>query len=363
MFQTSLNHLNTTLPGTQNNTVEFPQQLSLFFGAAITPNIGTLIQVTYNGASGTIGMDNTDIRFANRGGDFIYGVTLNNNPTVQDVWQTTPAWGFPFAASEVTPSQIASTLVDQSLAQQVLGAGAYVLWKNLLYAEVDAYRSAPQGAATPADSTAVNTINGVSPYWRVALQHQFGADYGEIGTFGLGSHLYPTGVTGATNAYTNVALDAQYEHSIYGQGALIGHVTWITENQTLNAFYGGESPTSANLHNSLETFRANASFLPNGLFGLTLGYFSTTGSKDSLLHARAGHRQPRGNAQHEWIDRRDRRQPVGEHEVHPSGHAVQPVQRRLHLLRRKWAQRERQQHGVFPDLARFLMRGAASPSG
>jgi hypothetical protein len=287
MFQTSLNNLATALPGTQNNTVEFPQQLSLFFGSAITPHIGTMMQVTYNGASGTFGMDNTDIRFADREGDFIYGITLNNNPTVQDVWQTTPAWGFPYANSEITPGQIGTTLIDQKLAQSVLGAGAYVLWKNLVYLELDGYRSAPQGAATPADSTSSNTINGVTPYWRLALQHQFGADYGEIGTYGMSSHLYPTGVSGATNAYTDFAYDAQYEHAIYSTGALIAHVTWITETQDLNAFYGGESPMAANLHNSLDTFRANASFLPNQLFGVTLGYFSTTGTKDTLLYAPA----------------------------------------------------------------------------
>ena len=35
--------------------------------------------------------------------ELILGVTLNNNPTVQDVWNTTPAWGFPYAASSVAP--------------------------------------------------------------------------------------------------------------------------------------------------------------------------------------------------------------------------------------------------------------------
>ena len=287
MFQTSLNSLNKTLPGTQNNTVEFPQQLSLFFGAAISPHVGALVQMTYNGASGTIGMDNTDIRFANRGGDFIYGVTLNNNPTVQDVWQSTPAWGFPYASSEITPGSIGSPLINGGLAQQVLGAGAYVLWKNLVYMEINGYRSAPQGAATPADDSSSNTINGISPYWRIALQHQFGADYAEIGTYGIDSHLYPTGVSGSTNAYTDLAYDLQYEHSIYGTGALIAHVNWITETQSLNAFYGGATPMAANLHNSIDTFNANASFLPNGLFGLTLGYFSTTGTKDTLLYTPA----------------------------------------------------------------------------
>ena len=47
--------------------------------------------------------DNTDVRFARTASigslDLIYGITANNNPTVQDVWNTTPAWAFPYAAS------------------------------------------------------------------------------------------------------------------------------------------------------------------------------------------------------------------------------------------------------------------------
>ena len=103
-----------------------------------------------------------------------------------------------------------------------------------------------------------------------------------IGTFGLSTKLYPTGVSGPTNGYTDVAADAQYEHSIYGNGALIAHVTYISENQSLNSF--AATGTSANLHNSLNSFQANASFLPNGKYGLTVGYFTTTGSRDSLLY-------------------------------------------------------------------------------
>ena len=33
--------------------------------------------------------------------ELILGVTLNNNPTVQDVWNTTPAWGFPHSGTSV----------------------------------------------------------------------------------------------------------------------------------------------------------------------------------------------------------------------------------------------------------------------
>ena len=52
--------------------------------------------------------DNTDIRYANstRFGGFnvTYGITANNNPTVQDPWNTTPAWAFPYVARPSVPA-------------------------------------------------------------------------------------------------------------------------------------------------------------------------------------------------------------------------------------------------------------------
>jgi len=64
MFQTGITHVSKTIPGTQNNNVEFPQQLSLFYGGQITPHIGAFIQITMDDESGTFGMDNTDIRYS-----------------------------------------------------------------------------------------------------------------------------------------------------------------------------------------------------------------------------------------------------------------------------------------------------------
>ena len=84
---------------TNNNTIL--QQASVFYGGQIYGNIGALIQGTYDRASNHTFLDNTDIRYADTaslfGLDLIYGVAVNNNPTVQDVWNTTPAWGFPYS--------------------------------------------------------------------------------------------------------------------------------------------------------------------------------------------------------------------------------------------------------------------------
>src|SRR3984957_10814423 len=78
---------------------------SLFYGGAITPNIGAFGQITYNNVSRSFSWDNTDIRYATTtrflDQNTILGVTLNNNPTLTDVWNSTPAWGFPFVISGV----------------------------------------------------------------------------------------------------------------------------------------------------------------------------------------------------------------------------------------------------------------------
>src|SRR5215472_3940627 len=73
-----------------NNNFAF-QQVSLFTGGRITANLGAFIQGTYDGVARRFGWDNTDIRFAKSinvdGHTLLWGVTANNNPTVQDVWE------------------------------------------------------------------------------------------------------------------------------------------------------------------------------------------------------------------------------------------------------------------------------------
>ena len=57
-------------------------------------------------------------------------MTLNNNPTMSDLWNSTPAWGYPFTTSPLAPTPAAATIIDGGLAQQVAGLGAYAFWKK-----------------------------------------------------------------------------------------------------------------------------------------------------------------------------------------------------------------------------------------
>ena len=102
----------------------FPDQVSFFYAGKIADGLGAFVQLTYDGTADHFGLDNTDIRYAHHfsfGGangnnhELIFGVTLNNNPTVQDVWNTTPAWGYPFASSGTAPGRV---LRQKSIAAQ-----------------------------------------------------------------------------------------------------------------------------------------------------------------------------------------------------------------------------------------------------
>jgi len=289
MLQTSFTQTSKAQPGAQNGNVEFPQELSVFFGEAISPRLGTFIQITYDGAEGTLGVDNIDLRYANHAKILskrtIYGITVNNSPTVQDVWNTTPVWGFPFGSSGVAPTPSGSPLINEGLAQSVAGIGTYALWDDHLYGELSVYRSSPQGGPHPPDATSTGIMKGVTPYWRFAYQRTFGTQYIELGTLGLASRLYPAGVTGPTDRFNDVGADLQYERHAGkgGLGTFVVHASYIHERQTLDATFGGGA--SENAKNTLNTVRADAAWLTPTRWGGSVGVFNTSGTADTLLYA------------------------------------------------------------------------------
>jgi hypothetical protein len=286
MLISSFTRTSEALPGTQNGTAAFPEQFSIFAAGGITPRIGIFSQLTYAAADGSLGIDNIDVRYANHTAvgarDLLYGMTLNNNPTVQDVWNTVPAWGFPSLSSSSAPSPIAGTLIDGGLGQAVVGLGAYSLYANTVYTEFTAYRAAPQGLARPLDSTATNVAAGVIPYWRVALQHESPSTSLMVGTFGFGAQMYPTGVTGPSDHYADIAVDAQVEQR-NGTATWIGHASHIHERQRL--FATQDAGGATNIAQTLATTRASIAYLPSLEYSYTLGYFRTAGTADTVRYA------------------------------------------------------------------------------
>ena len=285
MATAGITHTKDKVPGTQNDAAALPQELSAFVAGRITPKVGLFSQFTYAGADGAFGIDNIDIRFADKGNlgastEIVYGLTLNNNPTIQDLWNSTPGWGFPFIGSDAAPAPAAAPRIDGGFSQNVLGLGSYALFGNLIFAEFDVYRSALQGAAVPTDAT--GAIKGVAPYWRVALQKDLDNQSVMIGTFGMHSSVYPATLSGPRDTYSDIGIDAQFESKV-GTGNVVVRGSWIHEKQTLDATFAGGG--SANQDNTLKSLRVNASYYPKQWLGVSGGYFDTRGSTDATLYA------------------------------------------------------------------------------
>src|SRR5579863_3370285 len=146
IFDTSFSSTKSPQPGTQNGNFQFPQDTSLFLAGAWAPHVGSFVQVTYDSQSDHFTWDNTDIRYANHGGKLLgkpitYGITLNNNPGVEDLWNSTPAWGYPFVGSNSAPRPSAGALINGGLAQDVAGVGGYTMWNEHWYLASTMYRS------------------------------------------------------------------------------------------------------------------------------------------------------------------------------------------------------------------------------
>lgn len=303
MFQTSYTKTKAPLQDQNNNgdiaqngQVLFPQQASLFYAGRIAPGLGAFVQITYDSASGSFGWDNTDIRYARQvtglENPLTWGITLNNNPTVQDAWNSTPAWQTPFdQRTSAAPVPGASTKIDGTLSGNVGGLTAYAWWRNSIYAEAGLYRASPQGfthqvmqSAGPLDSTAGVVLTSWAPYWRIAYEHQWDRNSLMVGAYGMTSKFNAPGqpVGSTPDKFNDVALDTQYQF-IGDQHIFSVQGTYIKEKQNLDGTFAlGDSENSSN---HLNTFRLGGSWYYERTYGASLGYFSTTGSSDSVLYA------------------------------------------------------------------------------
>jgi len=278
------------------------QQASVFLAGRIVDHVGAFAQWTYDGIAHHAALDNTDVRAAwhmtESDVDFIFGVTVNNNPTVSDVWNSTPAFGFPFASSSVSVMPAASTLIDGGLAQQVAGLGAYAFWQRKIYAEFGLYRTADGAFSVFRTGQDINTpggvarLSGANPYWRLAYNQEWGAHSLMLGTFGLIADRLPDNTIPGTptDRFSDYALDAQYQYLTLPH-AFTAQAAWIYEKQNWRASFPtggiGAGPTPANPSDHLTTFKAKASYMYERMYGATVAYFSTTGNADAGLYAPA----------------------------------------------------------------------------
>jgi hypothetical protein len=297
-----------------DNVVVAP--VSFFYGGAITDHIGAFAQVTYTNApfgaqdpadpftSKLWTWDQLDVRYANTGNignmPITYGISANNNPSVQDPWNTTPAWSFPnaYAVSNVAPTPAAGTLIDGTFAAHVGGVGAYAWINNLVYLELSGYRTISHDAQAKLGTDpfgAPGLFEGIAPYWRVAVEPHWGNHWLEFGAFGMSARVHPwtlipdasgfynSDTLPQTDRYNDIGFDSQYQYQGPNYWITL-RGTFIHENQTLDATFANGGST--NPTNTLNTFRGLASLAygNDNRVVLTGQYFNTQGSSDAKLY-------------------------------------------------------------------------------
>lgn len=275
--------------GDNNNTAL--QELSLFIAGKLGEHVGSFSQITYSGIDRKAALDHVDIRAAGEASlgshSATLGVSLNNNPTLQDPFNTLPAWRFPYSTSDLAPAPGAAPLLDGGLEHTVLGATGYAYLDNGLYAELGGY-----GGIGKRFLERVNVISdpldpgqqlkGIAPYWRLGYFKDNKRDAFSVGLVGLNAKLGNYGSGGPTDHYNDFGVDASYQYLGNRQHVFALGGSYIRERQTLNATFGSGGADNTRL--TLDQWNASASYHYAKTYGVTLRYFNISGARDNTFY-------------------------------------------------------------------------------
>jgi hypothetical protein len=275
--------------GTNNNLTL--DEASIFIAGGIGDHFGAFSQFTYDGVGRAFGWDNLDVRAVDHltisGSDVLVGLDLNNNPGIQDPFNTLPAWGFPYTNSDLAPGPAAATLFDGGYEMALLGTTAYAQLENGLYAEAGFYFTPGQHflSMVGADE-GPGQLDGVAPYVRLAWQKDLKNNSNfEVGAFGFFPSFYPDNdkSTGKSDSYSDIGLDASYQFMGDETNVFTINTRYTHEEQDLNAtqLLGGALRKS----DTLDDFRIDGSYYWHDWVGATVQLFDTVGSRDGLLYA------------------------------------------------------------------------------
>jgi hypothetical protein len=297
-------------------------QVSAYFAGRITSWAGAFIQGTYDGVARALHLDNTDIRPLTTvlelgDQDLRVGISVNNNPTVQDPYNSTYAWGYPFVASALAPTPVAQPAVATALSGNSIGMTAYAWYNQSLYAEAGGYET--QGPSllhltgTTLSGAPFGSTAQIAPYFRAAYEWDWKQQSAHVGGLIFHSDFNPATAAFSVesglgrNDYTDVAVDAGYQFLGDHTHIFTAEGIYTHESQNLEAaFNAGQSSQT---HNELQQIRLALTYYYKETYGLTFGWQDTWGNANPLLNAPApvigsANGQPNSNAfmvEADWV--------------------------------------------------------------
>jgi len=220
---------------------------------------------------------------------------LNNNPGLSDVFNTVPAWQYPYMSPDLAPSAPAAPVIFGGMAGRVLGASAYMQLDGAWYAEAGGYRSFSPAFLRSVNADFAGRISGIAPYARFTYTKNMQRGNLELGGmwFDMRRGLAGTDATGRAvslggpaDHFQDVGVDASYQFIDGSEHIVTVKALYVHERQHLDATYA--SGGSEHRDNSLQSLNVNASYWYQNTWGVTLGAFSTTGSRDAMLYPVTG---------------------------------------------------------------------------
>jgi hypothetical protein len=301
MVQTSFTHTAGNQPfpaapdfGDNNNFAL--DQISLFLAGRVTDYAGGFIQGTYSGIDRGFILDNTDLRLTTplEVGDspLRIGLSVNNNPTVQDPYNSTYAWVYPFFASSLAPTPAAAPLLAGGLATNSLGVTAYGWYDHSLYAEAGGYMTyGPTLLKLTGNAYGPGSTANIAPYARLAYEWNWNGQSAHVGALLLSANINPatagriaTGAFGR-DTYTDYSFDAGYQ--FLGDRTHIGTLELIFTHENQNLQASANAGTAAQPHHDLNQILAAATYYYQQTYGFTFGWQNTWGTADTVLYAPA----------------------------------------------------------------------------
>lgn len=273
-------------PAAYEFTGEAGTKLTNFLGLFYEYQVGN----TFPGWKGAAGpADVRAVHFFHLGGnEVLVGVDTNNNPTLQDVWNSTPDWGYPFYSSPQALGGPASPMIE-NLGAQVAGVGGYVLVNRQFYAEASFYTAATgffrwMSAGTSFQAGGQNYLKAENPYWRAYWTKAHGPQSFMVGTFGMHANVYPDSASpsGPADTFTDYGFDSQYQYLATTHKVTV-RASYIYERQSWNA--GFPLGNSAVPYGNLKSLNFNGSYVYGDNWAFQAGYILTNGNNNSALYA------------------------------------------------------------------------------
>jgi hypothetical protein len=285
-------HFNT------NNNPAF-DLASIFVAGRVTDHTGGFIQLSYTDITNAFHVDNSDLRpytdiVSAFGKDLRLGLTINNNPTVQDPYNSTFAWGYPFVLSGLAPTPAANPVLVSSFAANSIGITAYGWYDQHLYLEAGGYQNmGPTLLAKFGEALTVGASQGIMPYVRGAYEWDWGNNNAAwIGGLYFSARVDPkvdaftaTGDFGQ-DYYADYGVDFGYQFLGNGRHSVVAQGIYVYEKQNLNAStasFNSANGTSFSPDYHLNQFRVNVAYWFQNTYGFTAAWQKTWGPANPVL--------------------------------------------------------------------------------